>query len=1362
MARRRWLAMVVRLLRGLAWAVGLAVALALAGVSAVILYARTEEGRATVRDLALRHAREAIPGLDFARVGGDYLRGFNLDDVTVFDGEGRRAVHIERIGVRYRLLPLLRRRVAVRELEIEGPEVLGRPDPDGALNLTRLLAPTPAERRPDSAAPAAPSRWRVHVDRLLVTRGAADVRDAAGDTTLVSGLSLDGAAALDGADLRASLHSLVVRVETGGRRIDAAVAGDIRLRGDDLVVRVAHLRLGGVLPSDTIDVSGRVAGPRRRLTVTADVSAGPAGLAVIDGTVGLAGGSAPGATALGDYDLHLRASEVSLARIVAGGPDGRVGLVATARGRGVPLAPGSASRLVVDVPATRLAGIHVGPARLEARSDGTRWALGPAVVRASGARVTLAGHGEGGDVQGEIIAEVTGPLPGRHHAPLADVRGRGHLALRVAASLPGHLEVSAAGTARGVAAGAFRLESLSLRGHATMGRDHAHRSPSRAAPRFDLKAAAVRGDVRLAAQGIEAGAAAPRIDTLTLAAQSDGQALRLHASAAGRRLHADVDLHGQLSARAARVTLDRLGLSYQTPAYKQALALAHPTSIDARAGDAITLQAAELRGTGFLLTGRAIVHGSYSLAPASRGPRATLALGLREASIAGSPRIEADLAATLEASRLLAQAEAAVAHGRVHLDAALPLATPPGGAPRLAARGPIAVHLTTSALEVQQLPFLVRRLALAGVTDGTLDASAAIDGDIARPEGSARLDLRDVNLRSPRDLLGPAQRRQAVPGAGVSLRLEASEGHLHLAGTASLRHAEVLKIDVRSDAGLAAVMGGKPLADAPLQARIDIPAVELASLAVLAPALEGVSGTLTGHIDASGTPRRLTGRGDLAVGGARVDAIALGRVVVHAEADDGHLDLTGHVVQASGGDVQAHAHVARGGPLTAHLAVQNLDLGLLRPFVPRARELGGTLQAAADVTGSLAAPVVRGSLGLARGRIGLIGQPTFTDVTAQASLAPGRAELRSLTLRSGGKLQAHGWAKLEGLTPLSAVLAAHADGFVVAIGGNTGARIDGDLAVEGALRDAVIAGKVNVPRAVVWLPQGATTGGRDLQKVGPRADVRFVDAAAQAAQQRRDRQARAAGPPPTLDVDAQAGAINVRSRDMDFEVESRLHIATVSSGPDAGKPTLTGTVRVVRGRLNISGQRFDFDRGTLSFNGDPDLNPTLDIRLTRQFPEATVAIEIRGTPKHPDLRLTSDPPIYDQTQIVSLLLSGQASAQPSDGKPFDATGTITTMVLGRLADQLAPSLGLDVVRIENVQQVTAQGRPSGQTDTRVEVGKYVTDRIFVSYAHVFGALENANTNEAHLEYRLSRRWMLESVFGDAGVGSLDALWTYRY
>jgi translocation and assembly module TamB len=293
-----------------------------------------------------------------------------------------------------------------------------------------------------------------------------------------------------------------------------------------------------------------------------------------------------------------------------------------------------------------------------------------------------------------------------------------------------------------------------------------------------------------------------------------------------------------------------------------------------------------------------------------------------------------------------------------------------------------------------------------------------------------------------------------------------------------------------------------------------------------------------------------------------------------------------------------------------------------------------------------------------------------------------------------------------------------------------------------------------VPRASLWLPKVAVGGGKKVQKIGPHDDVRFVDEGAKTADQAM-REAAAAAPARQLDLRAIAGPVYVRGKDLDLELDSHLHVTTNKDGA----PSINGVVQIRRGHVDITGQRFEFEPGQLSFTGSPE--PQLAIRVSHQFPDAQVSVELRGTPAKPELRLSSDPAIYDQAQIVSLVLTGQAGGQPSTGGSFDPTAAIATTVLGKLADQLAPELGLDVLRVESVTHAGDQAS-TGERETRVEVGKYVTERIYLSYAHVFGGSQNQNANEAQAEYRVSRRWLVQTVFGDAGAGGIDALWTYRY
>ena len=76
----------------------------------------------------------------------------------------------------------------------------------------------------------------------------------------------------------------------------------------------------------------------------------------------------------------------------------------------------------------------------------------------------------------------------------------------------------------------------------------------------------------------------------------------------------------------------------------------------------------------------------------------------------------------------------------------------------------------------------------------------------------------------------------------------------------------------------------------------------------------------------------------------------------------------------------------------------------------------------------------------------------------------------------------------------------------------------------------------------------------------------------------------------------------------------------------------------------------------------------------------------------------------------------------------------------------------------------ASTHDSGEKRLRAEaeLGKYLTRRLYVAYRGVVGADLEENANEALLEFRISARWLLTAVFGDAAVGGLDLLWTYRY
>ena len=65
----------------------------------------------------------------------------------------------------------------------------------------------------------------------------------------------------------------------------------------------------------------------------------------------------------------------------------------------------------------------------------------------------------------------------------------------------------------------------------------------------------------------------------------------------------------------------------------------------------------------------------------------------------------------------------------------------------------------------------------------------------------------------------------------------------------------------------------------------------------------------------------------------------------------------------------------------------------------------------------------------------------------------------------------------------------------------------------------------------------------------------------------------------------------------------------------------------------------------------------------------------------------------------------------------------------------------------------------------IEVGRFVSDRVYVRYEQRYGGSRlgrsAANADEASAEYQLGKGFELATTFGDAGVGGIYLFWTKK-
>lgn len=177
----------------------------------------------------------------------------------------------------------------------------------------------------------------------------------------------------------------------------------------------------------------------------------------------------------------------------------------------------------------------------------------------------------------------------------------------------------------------------------------------------------------------------------------------------------------------------------------------------------------------------------------------------------------------------------------------------------------------------------------------------------------------------------------------------------------------------------------------------------------------------------------------------------------------------------------------------------------------------------------------------------------------------------------------------------------------------------------------------------------------------------------------------------------------------------------------------TGELSIEDGRYLAFGRRLDIERGRLIFNSGPLSDPGIDIRASREFPDVTAGVNIRGTLRTPRLTLWSDPQLA-QTQILSLLVAG--GSLESVQNQGSRGGSALAMQGGAiLAQQLGSRIGLEDISLESTLT----------NETSLVLGRFLTPRLYVSY----GVSLTQAINTLKMRYFINDRWTIRLESGEA-------------
>ena len=396
----------------------------------------------------------------------------------------------------------------------------------------------------------------------------------------------------------------------------------------------------------------------------------------------------------------------------------------------------------------------------------------------------------------------------------------------------------------------------------------------------------------------------------------------------------------------------------------------------------------------------------------------------------------------------------------------------------------------------------------------------------------------------------------------------------------------------------------------------------------------------------------------------------------------------------------------RAGALLAQLRYQGAAESLWRLAAIEAFDMTGPVSIAADATGTLAAPQVRGAVASDNLRIrSALSGTDVRKVKVRGAFSGSRLALTSFSGKAdnGGDFSGSGIVDLAGLgervegqflqvrgPKLDLRVAARGAHLLDANG--LSATITGPLRIVSDGLGGTIAGRVHIDSAS-WALGGAAA----VQKL-PRIATREINVPNDIGP------AAAAGSTWRYLINASSDSrIDVRGMGLDSEWGANIILRGTTDNPRIG-----GEARVVRGAYSFAGTRFELTRGIISFDENAPVDPRLDIAAGTSTTGLNVTVKVTGNAMEPQIDFSSTPSLPEE-EILARLLFGGSITTLSATDALQLGAAVASLRGGGGMDpinRLRSAIGLDRLRI-------VPADPTINRQTGVALGKNIGRRFYV-------------------------------------------------
>ena len=409
--------------------------------------------------------------------------------------------------------------------------------------------------------------------------------------------------------------------------------------------------------------------------------------------------------------------------------------------------------------------------------------------------------------------------------------------------------------------------------------------------------------------------------------------------------------------------------------------------------------------------------------------------------------------------------------------------------------------------------------------------------------------------------------------------------------------------------------------------------------------------------------------------------------------------------------------------LSGQLALKQFDLSFMQALLQEDSQLAGTVNSELNISGSLASPLLDGSLAISDFKMSGSEAPAdITDANIAINFAGEQASLNGQLSTNHGKIQLSGDASWPTLDNWLAKLSVKGDEITLQVP-QARLLVAPDLTLTAKPEETRVSGTITIPFArieVDSLPQNA---------IGLSDDLILLDSALRP--QPIDERSNYA-----IHTDVRV-VLGHQVKLQAFGLQTHLQGGLRVRQQPRQQPTVNGTVTLSQGTFRAWGQDLLIRQGKMTFNGPSD-QPYLNVEAIRNpanmEDDVIAGVRVTGPADSPTITLFSEP-AKPQANALAYLLTGRDIGSDSG----DAGAALTTSLIGMSISSSSALVG-EIGAAFGVRDLTLDTAGAGD-NAQVTVSGYLSRDLQVKYGYgIFNAI-----GEFTLRYRLMRNLYLEAV-----------------